>query len=499
MPARKTVCDYQFLATRRGFVWLGPFPRNSKAPTTWRCQNGHEFPACYNNVDQGMRCGFCTRAETARKQRHSKAAYHSLAEQRGIFWLGPPVNSAHEPTVWECALGHRWPARYNAIQQGTGCGKCSHERRAARVRRQPAEYHHLAASRGFTWLGPVVASGKTKTEWQCENGHRWFSTFNWIQQRKKGCRQCAGLAPLTAANFRALADRRGFVWTGPNCVNSRTKTSWRCSHSHEWQAIYTSINGGSGCPDCSGNIAKTIEEFARVAEKRGFLWLGPVVPNSKTKTEWQCPQGHRWFAPFNAIDQGNGCWACSGLMPKTPADYVALAAERDLRWMGQEVGNTGEKTGWLCPNGHSFSSSYNTVGAGHGCPSCLDMINGAMVSKNQRLLCEMVGGELNGERLGRFVIDVTKRIDGIKIAIEYDTWFIHGPSNASDLRKDRALLVAGWRVLRIRTNTKLPSLVELENAIERLVAGELWVDIELDDWGIGRVAPWRSEYVEPDR
>ena len=214
------------------------------------------------------------------------------------------------------------------------------------------------------------------------------------------------------------------------------------------------------------------------------------MPNSKTKTEWQCPKGHRWFAPFNAVQQGNGCSVCSGLAPKTPADYVALAAERDFQWQGPEVANTSAKSGWLCPSGHFFSASYNTIGAGHGCPSCLDMVNGAMVSKNQRLLCDMIGGELNGERIGRFVIDVTKCIDGIKIAIEYDTWFFHGPLNATDLRKDRAMLAAGWRVLRVRTNAKLPSQAQLEDALKRIVSGELWVDIELDDWGTGRVAPW---------
>ena len=236
----------------------------------WRCVNGHAFHACYNNVDQEMNCTFCAREQGSRAPAH-RAAYHALAERRGIFPLGPPVTLWLAPTVWECASGHRWPGLYNSIQQGQGCGKCGHERRAARVRRQPAEYHHLAAGRGLIWLGPIVASGKAKTEWQCENGHRWFSTFNWIQQRKKGCRQCAGLTALTSADFCVIADIRGLIWTGPECVNSRTKTGWRCSRGHEWEAIYTSIKGGSGCPDCSGNIRKTIEEFNHVAEVRVLM------------------------------------------------------------------------------------------------------------------------------------------------------------------------------------------------------------------------------------
>ena len=53
--------------------------------------------------------------------------------------------------------------------------------------------------------------------------------------------------------------------------------------------------------------------------------------------------------PFNAVQQGNGCSVCSGLAAKTPADYVALAAERDFQWQGPEVANTSAKSGWLCP------------------------------------------------------------------------------------------------------------------------------------------------------
>lgn len=146
-----------------------------------------------------------------------------------------------------------------------------------------------------------------------------------------------------------------------NLVNSRTRTDWRCSLGHEWRTTYSSILGGSGCPECSGNLRKTIEEFRRVAEERGFLWHGPLVPNSKTKTEWECPEGHRWFAPFNAVQQGNGCWECSGLMPKNPEDYRRLAAERGFVWDELVVANTSEKSRWKCTAGHLFLSAYNTV------------------------------------------------------------------------------------------------------------------------------------------
>jgi very-short-patch-repair endonuclease len=97
----------------------------------------------------------------------------------------------------------------------------------------------------------------------------------------------------------------------------------------------------------------------------------------------------------------------------------------------------------------------------------------------------MIDGELNGAQVGRYKIDVTKQIDGIKIAVEYDSWYYHGGTGARDARKDAILLADEWRVLRIRSNKLLPSREQVNEALARLVGGERWVDIVLDDWGKG--------------
>jgi hypothetical protein len=115
------------------------------------------------------------------------------------------------------------------------------------------------------------------------------------------------------------------------------------------------------------------------------------------------------------------------------------------------------------------------------------MVNGKRVSKAQRQVCEMVDGGLNAPA-GRYLIDVVKIVGDIKIAIEYDSWCFHGAKEESDLVKTHNLLGSGWRVLRIRANALLPSKNQLDAAIERLVTGERWIDIELSDWGKGPVA-----------
>ncbi|HEX7446184.1 MAG TPA: DUF559 domain-containing protein [Pirellulales bacterium] len=90
---------------------------------------------------------------------------------------------------------------------------------------------------------------------------------------------------------------------------------------------------------------------------------------------------------------------------------------------------------------------------------------------------------MNGAKLGRYTIDIVKVVDTTRIAIEYDCWYWHRFFGNRDAAKDKALIAAGWRVLRVRSNKMLPDEQSLAAAFARIVSGEPWVDIVLSDWG----------------
>ena len=210
------------------------------------------------------------------------------------------------------------------------------------------------------------------------------------------------------------------------------------------------------------------------------------------KTNWECGYGHGWEAPYNSIRQGYGCPFCAGLAPKTPVDYHTLAEERGFRWLGPVVPNTSTKTSWECEQGHRWEARYGDIQQGGGCPVCVDIVQGARVSQVQRDLCEMLGGELN-HPFDRYNIDVALNINGVAIAVEYDSWYWHSHRQEHDTQRDEDLLAAGWRVLRIKSNELLPTREQLDAAITHLMAGENQVEIVLDDWGEG---PTRFRLIE---
>lgn len=49
---------------------------------------------------------------------------------------------------------------------------------------------------------------------------------------------------------------------------------------------------------------KTSDDYHQLAQTNGIRWLGPVVANIRTKTAWECHQGHCWQTTYRTIARG---------------------------------------------------------------------------------------------------------------------------------------------------------------------------------------------------
>lgn len=186
----------------------------------------------------------------------------------------------------------------------------------------------------------------------------------------------------TAEDYRKLAESKGFVWVGGKFPKDvRTKTKWQCSKGHQWITIYGSIQAGSGCPHCSHKARKIPNDYYMLALGRGFKWLGPKVSNNQTLTFWECEKGHRWQAIYSNIAGGRGCPHCVGCIQKIPADYHNLAIKQGFKWRGPKVPNNQKKTTWECEKGHQWQTTYGSIQQGSGCPRCAAIQNSVRMKK----------------------------------------------------------------------------------------------------------------------
>lgn len=345
-------------------------------------------------------------------------AYHAIAALRGFQWLGPEVSNNRTKTRWLCPKGHVFETRYSEIQKGGGCIFCANERAGERCRHNPEKYHQLASERGFQWIGEYPSESHQPTLWQCPQGH-------------------------------------------------------------EWKAAYGDIRDGHGCPICYDHTPRTEEHYHKLAQERGFKLVGSIPANVVSKAEWECSKGHRWKIPYHDLQ---GCPFCYGNSPKTSGDYIEAAKHRGFFWLGPLPKGVNYKSWWQCQQGHKWEATYtNIVFRKSDCPLCKEYVNGQPVSKLQRRIHEMIGGELNYP-VKRYRIDIALFVDDVKIAIEYDGSWWHKPE-AMTVR-DNHLLSNGWRILHIKSGRLVPSKKRLQAHIDRLVAGETFLEIILSDWYI---------------
>ena len=408
--------------------------------------------------------------------------YIAIAFKSGIEWLDTDIPATVLTlTRWRCSSGHEWEATYSAIQQGKGCHKCG-----GTTRKVESDYYDLASQKGIEWVGrKAPQNALTKTIWRCVVEHEWEGTYKSIRKSAgSGCPYCAGNKQKTPYDYALLAEKRDFIWMGPPTANATTKTTWQCLKGHVWQARYSDIASGYGCPYCAQKAPKTLQDYLVVGQDRGIEWVGEVLPNGNhTPTKWRCSNKHEWSSPYSTIQSGNGCPYCAGLARKTKEDYHFIASQNGFGWTGTELPpNTGTNTRWICSKGHEFEARYNSIFNGRGCPYCANRINGIFYSSQQARVCDYVDGEMN-IKVGDYFVDIVVKIAEQWVAIEYDGWYWHKDKLEQDEQRNKDLIEAGWRILRIKSNELIPDKSEIDAAIIQLLNGSRYEEIILEDWG----------------
>lgn len=78
------------------------------------------------------------------------------------------------------------------------------------------------------------------------------------------------------------------------------------------------------------------------------------------------------------------------------------------------------------------------------------------------------------------ILFITK--NGIKIDIEYDGWYWH-QDETKDRKRDEVIKKYGYKILRIKSGTKIPSIDQIKNSINYLMEkGNNYSHIILEDW-----------------
>lgn len=242
MPRKQYILEPEYLAIAklRNIIFVGPVPKNVGTKTTWRCLAGHEWQASYADVRNGAnaKCRICAPIGTA--QRLTEQNYVDRGIELGYEYLGPHPGTAQKKTNWRCARGHLRSYSINGLKK---CAKCRNL--------QESDYIALADDLGIKWNGPLPGTSGEKTYWTCKNGHIFYKAY-WKLKNTPSCNQCR--IDSLAKKCTDLAARKRIILIGKSPRTVAEKTEWKCQRGHIFISSYNILRNGkleySGCALC---------------------------------------------------------------------------------------------------------------------------------------------------------------------------------------------------------------------------------------------------------
>ena len=303
-----TLAAMQAMAAARDGVCLASAYRGSDTHLRWRCARGHEFDATPVSVRSGRWCPTCGHRVLGLE------FVQQLARERGGRCLAAKYVNSRERLAWECSEGHRWRASTDNVHyRGSWCPRCAAARNAAeRKNHSLARMQAMAARRGGRCLSSRFVDEAAELQWECAAGHRWSAPPQTLRY-KVWCPTCRARPRIKNAWKAALAQAEGH---GGACIAGHDQRAdqsarWRCAAGHEFTNRPYRIAAGRWCPVCSGHRL-TIEHMQTMAAERGGRCISRKYIDAKTKLQWECEKGHRWWAmPGGLRNAGSWCPECA--------------------------------------------------------------------------------------------------------------------------------------------------------------------------------------------
>ena len=180
--------------------------------------------------------------------------------------------------------------------------------------------------------------------------------------------------------LKLLAEKQGGALLSKTYQGMASKYNWRCSNGHEWSAQAASINSGTWCPNCAGNILGDIERMKILAISLGGKCLSSQYENSKSSLSWECGRcAHVWVAAPSNVYKGHWCPKCAERRSTVEAGkrLVELCDQNKLKIVLEYTGSQ-NPIEVECLNGHRAKYSaadYFRRRLSRGewrCPQCLN-------------------------------------------------------------------------------------------------------------------------------
>lgn len=150
----------------------------------------------------------------------------------------------------QCDKGHQWWSTPNNTKSGKWCPKCYEESIGDNRRKYNIDYmQNYAKSRGGKCHSTDYKNLKDIMDWECKYGHRWSSKAHYAIYNKSWCPKCA---KGCIEEMQDIAQSRGGFCRSKEHKGATTKLEFECAEGHVWWTEPNNVkNRGTWCPICA--------------------------------------------------------------------------------------------------------------------------------------------------------------------------------------------------------------------------------------------------------
>lgn len=422
VPAAERLAELQQIAFERGGELLSK-EYKPKTRLQWRCGVGHTWWSSSGSVrDQRSWCPHCAGCAPLDEAELS-GRISTLADQKGGKLVDlQRVTSGAGKNEWRavirCAADHEWEARVSHLLRGVWCPTCNMPGTREKVCRQILE--HL--------LG--VPFQKRRPDWLRTSKGRnaeldGYNEYLRLAFEYHG-QQHYTHVPFFHSGTKSLAQRVEDDHLKREACNANGITLLEVSINVPLTALQEHLVDqiATRRPDLLSalNTEKfdvgtvrtgrdnDLRENQEIARSRGGRCLSATYIDNNTRMEWECSEGHRWFASTSSVKHGGSwCPQCGfkriSKSKSTPIEEVeCLCQSLSLRLHGTEKKENRLHYLVSCRKGHRWLTVLSRLKDGRGCQKC----SARMAADRLKLTLEQVqadaaarGGRLLSKRYQR--------------------------------------------------------------------------------------------------
>lgn len=312
--SKYTIEDCKITAKERNGECLSTSYKDNKTKLKWKCSKGHIWEACYKSIKH--RTSWCIKCRPKPKSTKTIEDIKKIIESKGGTCKSTVYENAKTPIEMICDKGHNVTTNYNALRADQWCKQCAlinmkNGTQRKKYRNTIWDAIYLSIERGELCISETYKNSILPLKWICKEGH--FYEMSYVMYlRSTTCPDCRKAKPLSLEDCNEFAKNKNGKCLSKEYTSSNTKMEWECKEGHNWFATFGSLKSrDSWCYKCA--VAKrtnTIENAQKLAEKYNGKCLSIEYTTSKGKLKWQCEKGHVWEARYTNIQGGNWCGEC---------------------------------------------------------------------------------------------------------------------------------------------------------------------------------------------